>query len=92
MLLSLSFTAEEELEILIRIVIAIKLEVTIIDQAEPTKPNLGNPKYPNINPAEKKTCIPAQITVKIAGNCISPIPLSEAVKLPDNQTTIPPER
>ena len=33
-------------EILLCIANAINAEVTIIDQAEPTKPNLGNPNHP----------------------------------------------
>ena len=91
-LLSLSLTGDEGLEIFIKVINAINPEVTIIDQADPTSPSLGRPNDPNINPAEKKTCIPAQITVRTAGNCISPIPLRAAVKLPDSQTTIAPNK
>ncbi len=69
-----------------------KDEVIIIDHADPTNPNCGNPNHPRIKPADKTTWIPAHITVSTAGNCMSPIPLRAAVKLPDNQTTNPPVR
>ena len=78
--------------ILKRITDAIKVEVIIIDQADPTRPSLGNPNNPRIKPADNIICMPAQITVSAAGNFMSPIPLKAAVKLPDSQTTIPPAR
>ena len=71
---------------------AINEEVAIIDHAEPTKPNLGNPNQPRIKPADKNICIKAQTTVSFAGNCISPIPRRAAVKLPDSHTTKPPDK
>ena len=71
---------------------AINEEVAIIDHAEPTKPSLGNPNQPRIKPADKNICIPAQTTVSFAGNCISPIPLMAAVRLPDSHTTNPPDK
>merc|ERR1712078_372969 len=88
----LSLAGTVLLESLIVIIVTIKVLLKRAATAAPETPSWGNPNHPKIKPPDNNTCIKEAITIRVAGKRMFPIPLSAALRLPDNQISNPPKK